>query len=108
MIKVSVLYPAKSDARFNHDYYRDHHMPFVKQSLGGACLYYTIDRGIAGGDSGSEPPFVAMCHIFCETVAAFEAGFAPHAEEINADVPHYTNITPIMVMSDVIVNAPTT
>ncbi|WP_122659812.1 EthD family reductase, partial [Pseudomonas viridiflava] len=32
MIKVSVLYPYKEGARFDHDYYRDQHMPLV-QSL---------------------------------------------------------------------------
>jgi uncharacterized protein (TIGR02118 family) len=106
MIKVSVLYPAKPDARFDHDYYRDSHMPLVKRSMGDTCLFYTIDKGVAGGEPGSPPPFVAMCHIYCDTLDAFNAGFAPHADEIFADVPRYTNITPTMVISDVVVGQP--
>ena len=102
MIKVSVLYPAGPDAQFNHDYYRDSHMPLVKKSMGDACLFYTIDKGLAGGEPGSPPAFVAMCHIFCPSVDVFQAAFAPHAEEIFADVPRYTNITPIMVISEVV------
>ena len=49
MIKVSVMYPYAAGARFDHAYYRDKHMPMVKQRLGAACLYYTVDKGIAGG-----------------------------------------------------------
>ncbi len=106
MIKVSVLYPARPDAHFDHDYYRDRHMPLVKRSMGDACLFYTIDKGIAGGEPNSAPPFVAMCHIFCDTLEAFNAGFAPHADAISADVPKYTNVKPIMVISQVVVGQP--
>jgi uncharacterized protein (TIGR02118 family) len=52
MIKVSVMYPYTAGARFDHTYYRDKHMPMVKQRLGAACLYYTVDKGIAGGAPG--------------------------------------------------------
>lgn len=49
MIKVSVMYPYAAGARFDHVYYRERHMPMVKQRLGAACLYYTVDKAIAGG-----------------------------------------------------------
>ena len=47
MIKVSVMYPYTAGARFDHAYYRERHMPMMKQRLGAACLYYTVDKGIA-------------------------------------------------------------
>lgn len=28
MIKVSIMYPNTASVRFNHEYYRDKHMPF--------------------------------------------------------------------------------
>src|SRR6185312_4185403 len=34
MIKVSVMYPNTPGGRFDHDYYRDKHMPLVKARLG--------------------------------------------------------------------------
>ena len=49
MIKVSVMYLNTPGARFNHEYYRDKHMPLVKARLGDACKYYTVDKGLAGG-----------------------------------------------------------
>ena len=33
MIKVSVMYANKPNARFDHTYYRDTHMPMVKRLM---------------------------------------------------------------------------
>ena len=52
MFKVSVMYPHTEGARFDHTYYRDKHMPLVKERLGEACKSYTVDKGIAGGAPG--------------------------------------------------------
>ena len=49
MIKVSVMYPNVPGVRFDHEYYRDKHMPLVKVRMGDRCKYYTVDKGIAGG-----------------------------------------------------------
>ena len=49
MIKFTVMYPASAGARFDHDYYRDRHMPMLQQLMGGACKGYAIDKGVAGG-----------------------------------------------------------
>ena len=86
MIKASVMYPNKPGARFDHDYYRDKHMPLVKSRMGDYCQSYTIDRGLAGGAPGAPAAYVAMCHIYCESVEAFQKGFGPNAKEIMADV----------------------
>ena len=104
MIKVSVLYPHTPGARFDHAYYRDRHMPMVKNRLGSACLHYTVDKGLGGGAPGATPPFEAMCHIHCESVEAFQRAFAPHAAEIMGDVRNYTEIQPVMQVSEVTVD----
>ncbi|HML27383.1 MAG TPA: EthD family reductase [Hyphomicrobium sp.] len=101
MIKVSVLYPNQPNARFNHEYYRDKHMPMVKQKMGDACKYYTVDKGIAGAAPGTPPKYIGMCHIFCDSVEAFQEGFGPHAKEIMADIPNYTDLTPVIQISQV-------
>ena len=53
MILVNVMYPNKANARFDHDYYRDRHLPLVKERMGGACLWYSIEKGIAGREPGT-------------------------------------------------------
>ena len=45
MIKVSVMYPNKEGSRFDHDYYRDKHMPLLKARMGDHCKFYTVDKG---------------------------------------------------------------
>jgi len=103
MIKVSVLYPNKPGSRFDHDYYRDRHMPLVKRLMGDACRYYTVDRGLAGGAPGSPAPFVGMCHLYCESLEAFQGSFGPHAKEILADVANYTDLAPQVQISEIVV-----
>ncbi|MEZ5900061.1 MAG: EthD family reductase [Hyphomicrobium sp.] len=103
MIKVSVMYPYTSGMRFDHDYYRDKHMPLVKNKMGDKCKFYTVDKGIAGGAPGAPPTYIGMCHIFCDSVEAFQAGFGPNAGDILADIKNYTDATPVIQISDVVV-----
>ena len=103
MIKVSVMYPNNAGARFDHDYYREKHMPLVKARMGEACKYYTIDKGFAGGAPGAPATYVGMCHIFADSVEAFQKAFGPHAKEIMDDIKNYTDIAPVMQISEVVV-----
>lgn len=102
-IKASVMYPNTPGARFDHDYYRDKHMPLVQARMGKACLYYTVYKGLSGATPNSAASYVAMCHIFSDSLEAFQAGFGPHAEEILADIPNYTDLEPVMQISEVVV-----
>ncbi len=103
MIKVSVMYPNTPGARFDQEYYRDKHMPMVKARMGDNCKSYTVDKGLAGGAPGAPATYIAMCHLFCDSVEAFQAGFMPHVREIMADVPKYTDLTPVLQISEVVV-----
>jgi uncharacterized protein (TIGR02118 family) len=103
MIKVSVMYPNKPGARFDHDYYRDKHMPLVKAKLGEACKSYTVDKGLAGGAPGAPATYVGMCHIFSDSVEAFQGGMAKHGKEILGDIANYTDIAPVIQISEVVV-----
>jgi uncharacterized protein (TIGR02118 family) len=103
MIKVSVMYPNTPGARFNHEYYRDKHMPMVQAKLGAALKFYTVDKGLAGGAPGAPATYVGMCHLYSDSVETFQAGFGPHAKDIMADIPNYTDIAPVMQISEVVV-----
>jgi uncharacterized protein (TIGR02118 family) len=103
MIKVTVMYPNTPGARFDHSYYRDKHMPLVKARMGESCKFYTVDKGLAGGSADQPATYVAMCHIFCDSVKAFESGFGPHAQEIMADIANYTDQAPIVQISEIVV-----
>jgi uncharacterized protein (TIGR02118 family) len=101
MIKVSVLYPNKPGAKFDMTYYCEKHMPLVQRRLGAACKSVAVEQGIAGGAPGTPAAFVAMGHLYCESVEAFQAAFTPHAQEIMGDIANYTDIEPTLQISDV-------
>src|SRR4051794_32698957 len=102
MIKVSVMYANTPGARFDHAYYRDKHMPLLKTRLGDACRSYTVDRGLAGATPGSPAPYIGMCHIFFDSLESFQTSFAPHAKEIMGDIPNYTDLSPLIQISEVV------
>jgi uncharacterized protein (TIGR02118 family) len=101
MIKVSVLYPAGADTKFDMDYYCNSHMPMVRQKCGPACKSMAVEQGLAGGAPNSPPTYVAMGHLYFDSVAAFQAAFGPHTKEIMADIPNYTNVQPLIQISEV-------
>jgi uncharacterized protein (TIGR02118 family) len=102
MIKVSVLYPHGEGKTFDHDYYRDRHMPMVAELVGDALKGYHIDRGVSGGTPDSPPQFLAAGHLLFESVEAYDAGFGPHTREIMADIPNYTNVRPTLLFSEIV------
>lgn len=102
MIKVSVMYPNKPGTKFDHEYYKVRHLPLLKERMGNACLKYTIERGLSGGAPGEAAPYVAMCHIYCDSIEDFHAGFGPHVAEIMGDIPNYTDLTPLIQISEVV------
>src|SRR5437763_1861328 len=101
MIRVSVLYPNSEGARFDMDYWCNKHMPWVQEKCGEAVKGLTMDAGLAGGHSGEPPTYVAMAHWLFDSVESFWAAFEPHADEIMSDIPNYTDIAPVMQISDV-------
>ena len=103
MIKLSVMYPYQVGARFDHDYYRDHHMPLLKTRMGGYCRYYTIEKGLGGTEPGSPPVYLAMCHVYCDSLEDMQTGLGPHMAEIVADIANYTDVAPVQQISEVVV-----
>ena len=101
MIKVSVFYPNEEGKKFDMDYYCNKHMPMVKEMLGDALKGGAVEEGLSGGEPGSRAPYVAMGHMYFDSAEAFQASFGPRAEEITKDVPNYTDIRPIMQISEV-------
>jgi uncharacterized protein (TIGR02118 family) len=59
-------------------------MPLVKSLLGAACKGIAVDKGLAGGEPGAPPLYIAIGHTFGESLEAVQTAFEPHATEILA------------------------
>ncbi|MEP7272187.1 MAG: EthD family reductase [Acidobacteriota bacterium] len=101
MIKVSVLYPRTAESTFDMKYYCDHHMPMVTERFGPLCKAIAVEEGLLGSAPGSDPPFMAMGHMYFESIEEFQTAFQPHAAELMGDVKNYTNVEPIIQISEV-------
>jgi uncharacterized protein (TIGR02118 family) len=102
MIKVSVLYPNEDGKTFDLLYYRDKHIPLVKQLLGSSCVQTSIDKGISGGTPGSKAAYATMGHLYFHSMDDFISAFVPHAKKILHDLPNFTDTSPVFQISEVI------
>ncbi len=94
MIRLSVLYPATEGATFDHDYYRDKHVPLAVRTWGldGA----EIDKGVDG-------PYVAAVHFKFESAEALQEAMAAEGTgDVLADVANYTSIAPVLQTSEIV------
>jgi len=101
MIKVSVFYASGDGKHFDIGYYCDKHMPMVQRLCGAALKSMAVEQGLSGMAAGSAAPFMAMGHLYFESLNAFQASFGLHVKEIVSDVPNYTNIQPVIQISQV-------
>lgn len=101
MIRVSVMYPYGKGTTFDMAYYTSKHMPMVKRLCGAACTSIAADRGLNAGQPDSTPTYIAAGYLTFDSVEAFEKAFGPHAGEIMADIPNYTNAKPLVQISEI-------
>ena len=50
------------------------------------------EKGFAGTGPGSPPAFVAMCHLYFDSMDAFPTAFMQHVATLQSDIPNYTDI----------------
>jgi uncharacterized protein (TIGR02118 family) len=101
MIRVNVLYPNQSGATFDMNYYLSKHMPMVQQKMGAALKGMTVDQGLSGGLPGTEAANHVIASLLFDSVETFQNAFLPVAAEIQGDIPRYTNIAPVIQISEV-------
>jgi len=101
MIKVGVFYPHSQGSKFDMKYYLEKHIPLVRQVVGPALKSVAVEQGLAGRTPGAPMTYVAICHLLFDSVEAFQSSFGAHAPEIMGDIPNYTNIQPIVQISEV-------
>ena len=102
LIKISVMYPYAEGKTFNMDYYETRHMPMVSALLGSNLVKYSIEKGLASGIPNQPLPFMAIGSFYVKSLKDYQAAIGPKRDIIRADFQNYTDITPIILVSEVI------
>lgn len=100
MIKLSVLYPNQAGSRFDVDYYLGVHMPMAKRLLGEAIQDVSVEIGIGGEAPGTAAPYAAIAGFVCASVDEFLSAFNPVRDQLQNDIPQYTDIKPVIQISE--------
>lgn len=100
MIRVTFFYPNKPGSRFDADYYIDVHMPLAIGLLGPALKGVSAEIGVSSAMPDQPPPNAAIATFNFESLQAFMAAVMPHYAELQADIPNYTDIEPVVQIGD--------
>ena len=82
MSGLNIMYPGTKSGRFDHDDYRDKHIPVVagrSEARASLSLYYAVERAIAGAIPGAPSPYVGGCSIYGESMETLLRALGPHA-----------------------------
>lgn len=101
MIKVSVFYPNDEGRRFDIDYYCTKHMLLIQETVGTALRGVAVEQGLNDTTPGARAPYVAMGHLYFDSLEVFQRDYAPHRETFRKDIPNFTDIQPIIQISEV-------
>lgn len=102
LIKVSIMYPYAEGKTFNMEYYETKHMPMVANILGANLVKYTIEKGLASGIPNQPLPFIAIGTFYVKSLSNYQAAIGPNRDAIRADFSNYTNISPVILVSEVV------
>lgn len=101
MFKVTILYPNGEGKTFDMAYYEGKHMPMVAKIVGPNLKFYEIDKGISGRTSNDTAPFLAIGYFYINDIEAYNQAIAQHRETIISDFKNYTNVMPVIQISEV-------
>ncbi|AME27385.1 EthD family reductase [Burkholderia sp. PAMC 26561] len=86
-----VIYTGGPDARFDRNWYVDHHLPLVMKSWS----KYGLESVAALFRSGEQNGTQVICECNFRDMAAVHAAFdSPEAAAVMADVIHFTELMP--------------
>jgi len=102
LIKVSIMYPFAEGKTFDMEYYETRHMPMVAGFLGSNLVKYTIEKGFASGIPNTPLPFMAIGSFYVKDLGDYQVAIGPNRDAIRSDFPNYTNISPVILVSEMV------
>jgi len=101
VIKISIHYPNEKDGYFDDVYYIERHLPLARSKIGKSMRSISVEKGISGASPESRPPYIIICSMVFDSIDEFYEAFLPHANELRKDFPNYTNLEPVVQISEI-------
>jgi len=101
MIKVAIYYPNEDGKSFDMDYYSTKHMPMAQTLFGEDLVAMSIDKGLTGSTADLPAEYTAIGYFYFKDLPTFQNAMGTHSEKLRADVPNYTDIKPVIQVSEV-------
>ncbi|MCZ6831849.1 MAG: EthD family reductase [Gammaproteobacteria bacterium] len=104
MYCLTVSYPKGEDTTFDHEYYRDTHIPLCQRLFGEHGLRGTVLRTAEGKAPGSDDLNHATIDLIFDSSEGLQAALAAGGKEVSADLVNYTNAKPRMSFCEITVD----
>ena len=100
---LTVLYPHEAADRFDHEYYRDHHMTSLIKLFGHEAISrMEIRKSVSSPDGRNPPIYVCTANIYVADERAFADAAGRNHQRIVDDIARFTSVVPVSVMTEVL------
>lgn len=100
MIRVAVMYKNDSGSNFNMDYYREKHMPLVKEAyLPHGLIRLEMDEAVSK-EGNRAAPYIAIAYMVFPDLTAFTTALKSSGKDVMADLGNFTDIEPVVQISE--------
>jgi uncharacterized protein (TIGR02118 family) len=101
MVRVTGFYRWKSDAVFDHEYYRTTHMTRARERLIPLGLLRLESDRLVTGARLREGDVIAASHAYFESLEAAQAAVQAAGQELLESAARHTNLVPELSFSEV-------
>ena len=102
MISLTVLYPKTAESKFDMDYYLSKHVPLVRERLTPVGLIgFNYETGLAGGAPDTLPAYAVISRLSFASINDLQNGLGSHGAELLGDIPNFTDVQPLMQVSQI-------
>ena len=103
MIRISALHPNQPGKRFDMEYFTEKHMPLVRQRLDSTGLIRAeVDKGLGTAEPGAPAPFIAVAHLYFNSMEEVHKAFEAHGHELMGDRPNFAELEPQIQISEIV------
>lgn len=97
MIRVMILYPRTEGKKFDAEYYKNKHFPFLKEKL--EPLNAQIEMGVVA--MGMESPYLAVTHMDFKSLQHLAGKYFFNMHDLTEDQDKFTNIKPVYQVGEI-------